>query len=102
MGVPYRAVAYAWPTDEDPLAWIAEAACAGAPNHVFFPERGSSYATGKAMCARCPVIEECRAEIDRVEARLAGFDVQGLYAGETPGQRRRRRRDARVDSQIAP
>ena len=91
MGVPYRTVAYAWPA-EDSFAWMGAAACAGAPTDAFFPERGSSYATGKAICARCPVIAECRAEIDRLEGRLAGSEVQGLYAGETPAQRHRRRR----------
>jgi WhiB family redox-sensing transcriptional regulator len=90
--VLYRSVAYSWSPHDDPADWPDLAACAGVSTDVFFPVRGASYAAAKAICARCPVTERCRAEIDRVEGHLPLADAAGLYAGETPGERRRRRR----------
>jgi WhiB family redox-sensing transcriptional regulator len=94
MTVLSRSVASPWPLD-DPLAWIDDAACRGYPVDVFFPDKGGSYGEARAVCRRCPVVDRCRDEIDRVERGLTSVDVQGLYAGETPGERRRRRREAR-------
>ena len=91
MSVLNRSVA-AWQPRDDPFDWIAAAACTGVSTDIFFPEVGASYATAKAICARCPVSDECRAEVDRVEARLTVLDVTGMYAGETPAARLRRRR----------
>ena len=45
---------------------------------------------GKAICAACLVIEDCRAMTDRAERGLSS-DVFGVFAGETPLKRVRRR-----------
>jgi hypothetical protein len=92
MPVPGRSVTYTWAAEDDPLAWIDSAACAGQPVDLFFPTKGEGYAAGKALCSRCPVLDACRSEIDRVEGNLSTAEVQGLFAGETPAERRRRRR----------
>lgn len=41
-------------------AWFAEAACAGLDIDLFFPERGETTSAAKAVCAGCPVRDECR------------------------------------------
>ena len=81
-------------TRDDPYGWMDVAACSGYPVDIFFPERGGSYALAKVTCDRCPVVRDCRREIDRAERQLAEADVQGMYAGETPAERVRRRRAA--------
>jgi len=91
MTVLERSVASSWPSRDDPLDWMASAACVGVPTDVFFPERGRSYATAKRICAGCAVIQECRDATDRIEGALRIVDVNGVFAGETPGQRLRRR-----------
>jgi WhiB family redox-sensing transcriptional regulator len=78
------------------------AACVGVGVDVFFPERGDSYIEAKAVCAACPVREPCRDAVDRAEQFLRGVDVQGLYAGETPGERRRRRAAAAANEPVTP
>ena len=91
MSVRERSTSYHWADDDPPWAWLEGAACSGSRVEVFFPVKGESYAEARSVCGRCPVLAECRAEIDRVESRLRGPDVQGFYAGETPAERRRRR-----------
>jgi WhiB family redox-sensing transcriptional regulator len=94
VSVPERSTSYHWAADDPSWAWLEGAACAGAQVDIFFPVKGESYAEARSVCRRCPVLQECRAEIDRVEGRLRGPDAQGFYAGETPAERRRRRADA--------
>jgi Transcription factor WhiB len=69
--------------------WRWEAACLGADVEVFFPD-GASYAAARAICARCPVIEDCRRACDRAEGKAV--PVFGFYAGESPTERVARRR----------
>lgn len=40
-------------------AWHDEAACQGTETALYFPARGQSTTTARAICARCPVIDEC-------------------------------------------
>ena len=94
MSVRERSTSYHWAADDPSWAWLEGAACAGAQVDIFFPVKGESYAEARSVCRRCPVLQECRAEIDRVEGRLRGPDAQGFYAGETPAERRRRRSGA--------
>lgn len=63
-------------------AWMARAACRGEPLELFFPERGQSTAPAKAICARCPVREEC------LEHALDGHDIHGIFGGLSERQRR--------------
>jgi WhiB family transcriptional regulator, redox-sensing transcriptional regulator len=39
--------------------WMADAACRGYPTEWWFPERGEMATEAKAICARCPVAEQC-------------------------------------------
>lgn len=39
--------------------WMKNAACTGAPARLFFPGSGRGYDEGKALCATCPVREQC-------------------------------------------
>ena len=67
--------------------WQVEAACRGQVA-TMFPERGQSTAPGKALCASCPVLEECRAWA------AEGVEPFGIVAGLSARQRRPQRRPA--------
>jgi WhiB family redox-sensing transcriptional regulator len=77
---------------DDPRAWLSQAACRGVDASVFFVESRRSgpsrYREAEAICARCSVVAECRAEGDEIET-AAGID--GFRGGESPTQRRHRR-----------
>lgn len=64
-------------------AWRERAACIGKPREWWFPIVGGAdcYTRGKAVCAGCPVILECRAEHARAEREL-GMQLPGLWGGE--------------------
>jgi Transcription factor WhiB len=73
------------------FAWAEAAACIGTPTEqVFF---GDAYTEAWKICARCPVISECRAETDRCEQFTT--EVHGFFGGESPRERMRRRRGGR-------
>lgn len=70
-------------------AWMADAACNEYPVAVFFPRRGEMAASAKAVCASCLVTHEC--------ARYAedqGAELDGVWAGTSPTERRRWRNAA--------
>jgi hypothetical protein len=76
--------------------WRDRAQCSveGLPED-FFQERGNVTGTGKAICARCPVLSSCREYV--MEAEL-GFGLQlrhGIWAGMTPQERHQMDRSAR-------
>src|SRR5688500_6042299 len=60
-------MAVAWPAAfrharaEQDLTWQDDAYCAGAPHHIFFPEKANPtiYDEARQICARCPVNAEC-------------------------------------------
>jgi WhiB family transcriptional regulator, redox-sensing transcriptional regulator len=67
------------------ITWLSRAACIGEDPELFFPERGEylKSAAAKAVCARCPVTQEC----------LAGAPSEfGIRGGLTPTERRPSRR----------
>jgi WhiB family transcriptional regulator, redox-sensing transcriptional regulator len=63
-------------------AWMAEAACAGADQALFFPTRGESAAAGIAICATCNVTAECLAYA------IANREAWGTYGGISARERR--------------
>src|SRR6266540_3510378 len=74
--------------------WMADAACADVDPDIFFAPKDSTvqaYAEARAICASCPVLQECRAWGDRVEGAFSSMWWYGMLAGETPNERRRRR-----------
>ncbi|WP_373290041.1 WhiB family transcriptional regulator [Longimycelium tulufanense] len=71
--------------------WWAYIACAGVPEHVFFPGPGRSARTAREICGRCPVRAQCLEEVLRLRPRT------GIWAGLTQPQLQElyRRRDQR-------
>ena len=43
----------------NPASWTKDAACKDADPAIFFVERGESTERAKAICATCPVKQEC-------------------------------------------
>jgi WhiB family redox-sensing transcriptional regulator len=78
----------------EPEPWRALAACRGVPEDIFFAhaEEESKIVAAKAVCASCPVREECLAYA------LDLNQTEGIWGGLTPAERRRRRRTRRIAS----
>jgi WhiB family redox-sensing transcriptional regulator len=71
--------------------WREEAACSGSDNGFFFPvgEDESAVAPAKAICAVCPVKDEC------LQYALATNQTEGVWGGLSGPERRRLRRRLR-------
>lgn len=72
----------------DLWSWQMQAACADVDDALFFhpegergPRRRSRDAAAKAVCARCPVIQQCR------EHALAVREPYGVWGGMTEDER---------------
>lgn len=86
------------PVTDHEVAWKARAACRDHPSEWWFSPQ--HYDKGKELCGTCPVLAECRDLGDAVEKALFGasdarqhpFMLTGVWAGETPHERARRRR----------
>lgn len=63
--------------------WYELAECRGAPQELFFPERGESTKPAKEMCTRCPVSVECLAWA------LDHREKFGVWGGTSERERRR-------------
>lgn len=68
-------------------SWMADAACAGADPAAFFPERGEDTGPALALCARCPVVDECRT----YALEQPGRTDHGVWGGTSARERRRLR-----------
>jgi WhiB family redox-sensing transcriptional regulator len=70
------------------LKWQQEAACRDLPVNWFFPEQGPNAShdlrRAVAVCATCPVIEECLKYALTFEAR----SLPGIWGGTSENQRR--------------
>lgn len=69
--------------------WRDEAACKDDGEGLFFPEGDSDLgriAAAKAICASCPVQDECLAYA------IETNQPEGIWGGHTPRERRRIRR----------
>ncbi len=75
--------------------WHEQAACRGHGDLYFPPEDAdraeiaAAYDICRAICGSCPVVDACRADVDRRR------DPTGFYAGESPTMRLRRWRTGR-------
>jgi WhiB family redox-sensing transcriptional regulator len=73
--------------------WFDEAACRDADTTLFFPTSDAHAAEAKAICAACPVREEC------LEYALETRPADGVWGGLTAIERhrvlRRRQKAAR-------
>ena len=75
--------------------WRARAACRDSDVSVFFPSSEEEAAVPKAICAGCPVREEC------LEWALATRQDEGVWGGLTEAERRRLRRRRREAARAA-
>lgn len=72
--------------------WQESAACKSMGTKLFYEERGHSVDVAKAICASCPVIEDC------LDFALQGssYGDAGVWGGTTPEERRLIRRQRRI------
>ena len=79
--------------------FFEEAACRGADTAVFFPVSDTYADEAKAICATCPVAEQC------LEYAVATHQTDGVWGGMTALERhrlvRRRQRVAREERERA-
>ena len=80
--------------EERANGWQARAACRGEDSALFYADskRATEQArveAAKAICARCPVVEEC------LDAALATHEQYGVWGGMTAAERERMRPHAR-------
>lgn len=65
--------------------WRELAACRGMDTNIFFPTRGEDSTVAKALCAGCPVREECW------QGSIEAHSKHGIWGGLSSKQRRARR-----------
>lgn len=65
--------------------WRDESSCKGMPAAIFFVERGESDRPAKAICATCPVKQQC------LDFALESGEQHGVWGGTSERQRRRMR-----------
>ncbi len=75
-------------TDDDALAWQADALCAQTDPEAFFPEKGGSTRDAKKICTSCEVKAEC------LEYALQNDERFGIWGGLSERERRKLRRRA--------
>lgn len=68
------------------MSWQIDAACRGMDTDLFFPDRNDHDAAtqAKAVCAVCPVSDECLTEA----LQVPGYDMCGIFGGTTDRERR--------------
>ncbi len=77
------------------VRWREDAACRGLDTDIFFPDTQEDAEEAKAICAICPVREEC------LEYALATRQDDGVWGGMTETERRRLRRRLREQARKA-
>jgi len=70
-------------------AWHADAACTEHPELTWFPAQHEDASAAKAVCSTCLVAVDCRAW-----AMAQGPTLQGIWAGLSGQERKRKRRPA--------
>ncbi len=76
--------------------WMREAACRDCPPNLFFPERGESTEPALAVCAACPVIQECYDYCSSMSPMPDGIWGGTTAAGRNGSRRRQRARRLRL------
>lgn len=66
----------------EPTPWARDAACAGTDPDRWFPGKGANLKPAKAVCAGCPVRQEC------LEYALAWNIADGIWGGLSARERR--------------
>lgn len=76
----------AWiPLDDLSRDDVLTALCAQTDPETFFPPKGHSSQAAKRVCASCPIRSRC------LQVAMANPDLDGIWGGTTPGERRRLR-----------
>jgi WhiB family transcriptional regulator, redox-sensing transcriptional regulator len=60
--------------------WYVDGLCRNVDASLFFPERGASTRSAKALCRTCPVVEDC---LDFFVRHNQEFGVWGGVVGNT-------------------
>jgi hypothetical protein len=87
--------------DREP--WMAEGACRGLAetlggrerDRLFYPTRGEPTKRAEAMCADCPVRQEC------LDFALRNGMHFGIWGGMSESERQRMRREMRITTPMA-
>ncbi len=74
----------------DDMAWQDDANCKGANADLFFPERGASTRSAKAIC------RECRVRADCLEFAIQTGEKFGIWGGMSERERRKVRRERQI------
>jgi WhiB family redox-sensing transcriptional regulator len=62
--------------------WMTDAACKGMGPNLFFPPHGSRGTAAKAICAQCPVAEQCE------QHAIDNRERHGIWGGHSIAHRR--------------
>ena len=85
--------------------WTEEALCAEIGGDIFFPKKGGSTREAKAICAQCPVRQECLDyALDYESHNHPGADTRhphGIWGGLSERERRALLRERRAPEQEA-
>ncbi len=79
----------------DPMPWKAFAACRDMDPAIFFPGRGEPTRLAKSICAECQVRRAC------LQYALDNGEKYGVWGGVAEAERRRMRRQIRVEMRAA-
>lgn len=71
------------------MSWREKAACKDTDPAMWFGHASGDMSLQRRLCAGCPALAECRADVDARER--AEYEVHGFWAGETPAERMARR-----------
>lgn len=67
--------------------WMSDGLCAQVDPDAWFPPKGGNSTEAKAVCRRCPVIEQCLAHaLDLVRA-VGSEQTLGVWGGTTESER---------------
>ena len=69
-----------------PGPWAVDAACQGTPGDWWWPD-DPARSPGLLVCARCPVLRECREHA--MGAELRGATLTGIWGGKAFGMYKR-------------
>jgi WhiB family transcriptional regulator, redox-sensing transcriptional regulator len=73
----------------DAYPWMSQARCTAEDPELFFPRTLEEERAAKAVCATCPVLNDCR---EHVLALAAEQPVEGVWAAMTTADRNREMR----------
>jgi WhiB family transcriptional regulator, redox-sensing transcriptional regulator len=70
-----------------PVEWQTNARCTEVDPEIFFPERGGSSKSARAVCDKCLVKQDC------LEYALKNKEQFGIWGGTSERERRKIRRE---------